>query len=470
MTIRKIVMKKIALYQPRHNNATPTGLGHIYLPSSLATVGSRILMAGGEIAFQDGNLCPLVFDQQVTGINLLGAPYIPEVIKLREQIAASVGPDADLVLGGQVLTGFTREQFQRLFGGRAYGGNDDAVLKRLLGMELARLPAPEETTMIPFYEQIADADFRQYMEHEFCLYLSQGCKFACEFCAANRTFRDPVTGQISVVKERYRRLDLVDVELEYLVTRSQRLGISHLEIYLSNLDTFQTPDQLKQFAELVIACKRKHPGFTFRLRGLSTAAAFMDTYRDDPSVITAMVDAGLWSIGFGVDGTSKAVWKSIKKGHNQIDQCIDAIRLTREAFAITPEVFMVVGHATDTPDTLRDDVEFILDMADCYGASPRPYVAKSIVPGNSGWRDPAHAALVEQLLTDPHYFQVLDYAALPTSLTHPDPQMRAEITKVFLMMTTIPGNTTNVVYPNSPDEDERGNRLYRRLNQGKVDR
>ncbi|MBP7057440.1 radical SAM protein, partial [Candidatus Gracilibacteria bacterium] len=399
-------MKKIALYQPRHNHAALVGPGHVYLPSSLATVGSRILMAGGEIAFQDGNLRPLVFDQQVTGINLVGAPYIPEVIKLREQIMASVGPDADLVLGGQVLTGFTREQFQRLFGGHAYDGNDDAVLKRLLGMELSRLPPPEETSMIPFYEQISDADFHQYMEHEFCLYLSQGCKFACEFCAANRTFRDPVTGSISVVKERYRRLDLVDAELDYLVARSRRLGISHLEIYLSNLDTFQTPDQLKQFAEIVIACKRRYPGFAFRLRGLSTAATFMETYRTDPSVITAMVDAGLWSIGFGVDGTSKEVWKSIKKGHNHIDQCIEAIRLTREEFGITPEVFMVVGHATDTPDTLRGDVEFILDMADYYGAAPRPYVAKSIVPGNSGWRDPAHAALVEQLLTKPQYFQV----------------------------------------------------------------
>ncbi|MBP7057185.1 hypothetical protein KBB08_01720, partial [Candidatus Gracilibacteria bacterium] len=67
-------------------------------------------------------------------------------------------------------------------------------------------------------------------------------------------------------------------------------------------------------------------------------------------------------------------------------------------------------------------------------------------------------------------FQVLDYAALPTSLTHPDPQMRAEIAKVFLMMTTIPGNTTNVVYPDTPDEDDRTNCLHRRLNQGKVDR
>lgn len=364
----------------------------------------------------------------------------------------------------------TENQFGRLFATNTYNGNDDAVLKKLLGLELRALPTPEETSLIPFYEKVPDEDFKQYIEHEFCLYLSQGCKYGCEFCAANRTFCDPVTGEVTKVNERYRNLNIIEDELKYMVTRAQKLGISSFDIYLSNLDTFQTPQKLKEFAAIVNNIKKANPGFTFKMRGLSTAAAFMETYRDNKDVITFMVDAGLWSIGFGVDGTSKEVWKSIKKGHNQINECIEAIKLTREEFNITPEVFMVVGHANDTPETLRDDVEFILDMAEYYGAAPRPYVTKSIVPGNTGWRDPKNAAYVEKFIEHPEYFQALDFCALPTSLTHPNAEMRVHIEKSFVMLTNIAGNTTNIVYPFSPDVDERTNRTHGRLNRGKFDR
>lgn len=463
-------MNNITLFQPRHTFASEEGEGHIYLPSSLTTVASRIISAGGDVEIQDGNLRKPNFNRSIVGANVVGAPYIPIAIDLKRLMQETLGSEAKLILGGQVISGLTADQFSRLFGTNVFNGNNEDTLKKLLGLELRAMPAPEETSLIPAYEKIFDKDFKKYMEHEFCLYLSQGCKFGCEFCAANRTFLDPVTGDVTQVKERYRNLQIVEDELKYMVERATKLGIKTLDIYLSNLDTFQTPEKLKQFAQIVNDIKKLNPGFTFKMRGLSTAAAFMDTYHQDKETITAMVDAGLWSIGFGVDGVSKEVWKSIKKGHNQKDKCIDAIRLTRQEFGITPEVFMVVGHEKDTPQTLMEDIEFVLDMSEKFGAAPRPYVAKSIVPGNTGWADPKNKEIVDQFIQHPEYFQALDFCALPSSITHPSKEMHPHIIKAFMLMTAIPGNTTHPVYPISPDIDAQTAEIYKKLNQGKFDR
>ena len=463
-------MEKITLFQPRHNNAPQEGKGNIYLPSSLIVVAARLLKAGVDLDIQDGNFRPLSTENSNIGINVVGAPYIPIIIEINNRIKKTLGRDAKTILGGRVISGLSKDQFATLFGAGVYNGNDDNVLKKQLGLELRSLPAPDETSQISAYEKISDANFYEYLSHEFCLYLSQGCKYACEFCAADHTARDPETGKSTPVKERYRNLSVVEDELKYMLDRAKRLNIRGFEIYLSNLDLFQTPQKLRQFAEIIIALKKSNPGFEIIMRGLSTAKAFMETYRKDKSIIGKMADAGLWSIGFGVDGISKQVWKSIKKGHNQKDECIDAIRLTREEFNIMPEVFMVVGHSEDTPETMDEDIDFLLDMSEKFQAPPRPYVAKNTIPGNAGWSNPANKDTVEKFIRHPEYFQVLDYAALPSSLTHPDPQMRLHIEKAYKMMTSIPGNTTNIIYPLFPDIDERTSEIHRRLNLGKTDR
>ena len=77
---------KIDLVQPRHNYAPKEGVGHIYMPTSLLTVGARLLNAGVDVTFHDENTKPLEVSSDYVGFNLLGAPYIPEVIKLQEKI------------------------------------------------------------------------------------------------------------------------------------------------------------------------------------------------------------------------------------------------------------------------------------------------------------------------------------------------------------------------------------------------
>ena len=140
-----------------------------------------------------------------------------------------------------------------------------------------------------------------------------------------------------------------------------------------------------------------------------------------------------------------------------------------QEFNITPEVLMVFGHAQDTEKSLQKAVVFTLDMVEKFGAVPRPYIAKDIVPGNSGWHDPKNASRVETFIQHPEFFQALDFSALPSSLTHPDPALRQLAAKFFMMITSITQNTTQVVYPFSPDIDEETAQMYRQLNIGRYD-
>ena len=109
---------------------------------------------------------------------------------------------------------------------------------------------------------------------------------------------------------------------------------------------------------------------------------------------------------------------------------------------------MVFGHVKgDDETTLRLACEFTQDMVDKYGAIPRPHVAKNFVPGNDGWRDKNNSNAIEILLKHPEAFQSLDFTALPSTLTHPDSNLRQLATKYFLEMCGIKGNTTKPVLP-----------------------
>lgn len=465
-------MKTVDLLQPRHVFAPPEpeGDGHIYLPVSLLTAGARLMQAGLDFKLHDANIHPPQIDTPNIGINLVGSPYIPPAIKWINQLRVDFGHNVRVVLGGQVINGLSESQFTRLFGERVTNGNDDGKLKEAFGIWSKALPAVEKTSLIPALEKISDEDMQKYLTREFCFYLSQGCKYACSFCAAKRTNKDPYTGQIKAVKEEYREMEVIDSEMRYLAERAQKLGINKFTIYLSNLDTFQTSEKLSEFAKIIKVIKRDFPGFTFEMRGLSTTQAFMDAYRNSPEVIAEMVEAGLNNIGFGVDGISPEVWKSVKKGHNSVNEAIESVRITREVFHITPEILMVMGHAADTEQSIRDGVDFLKHMSDLFGAIPRPYVAKEIVPGNNGWTDEGNNDRIEALIKHPESFGLLDYCTMPTPLTHPSAKIRAWVEKYFPESLKIPGCTTHLIYPISHELDEATNDRHRQLNVGKFDR
>lgn len=458
------------LIQPRHNYALTEGLGHVYMPTSLLTVGARLLKSGIDVKFHDENLNPAQISSDYVGFNLLGAPYIPEVIKLQERIRKKIGEKTFLV-GGQVVSGLSPDQLKRLFGSSTYNGNDDSTLARILSIDERALPSPEQTSLIPAYERLDDKAMEKYLSKEFSLYVSQGCKFSCDFCAAVRTYRDPATGQTTKVKESYRDPSIIQEDVAYLVGKAKYFGLGELQLYMSNLDVFQTPQQLLKFAYAVQEVKRENPDFKISLRGLATVDSFLRARDNAPKSIEELVNAGFNTVGFGVDGWTKDVWTAVKKGHNTEEKCLEAIRSTREDFGITPEILMVFGHPTaDTEESLGAAYQVTRMVVGAYGAVPRPHVSKDFIPGNNGWRGPEHVKAVESLLKNPESFQSLDFTALPSPLTHPNGRIRELATKYFLKMCELPGNTTQYVRPVTPDLKSEELEEVRRFNEGRFDR
>ncbi len=454
---------KMDLLQPRHNYASKEGLGHLYMPTSLLTVGARLLNAGVDVSFQDENLRPREISADYVGFNLLGAPYIPEVIKLQGEIKRESG-DKTFLVGGQVVSGLNPDQLERLFGSSTYNGNDDSTLASILGIDERALASPERTSLIPAYERLDDEIINMYLSEEFSLYVSQGCKKACSFCGADRTFKRKVA-------ERYRDMELIQNDLDYLVDKAQSFGLDELNIYMSNLDVFQTPSQLIRFAYVVQEIQNGNPNFRINLRGLSTVESFIETRNNMPESIEELVKAGFHTVGFGVDGWGREEWKALGKGHNTEEYCLESIRSAREDFGITPEILMVFGNPKTTKeDNIREAFEVTQMVVEKFGAIPRPHVSKDFIPGNLGWVSGKYSEEIEVLLRNPDTFQSLDFTALPSELTHSDPIVRSLATEYFLKMCALPGNTTKPVQPITPDLSLEEIERVRADNEGQFDR
>ncbi|MSR86414.1 radical SAM protein [Candidatus Woesearchaeota archaeon] len=461
---------KLDLIQPRHNYAAKEGEGHVYMPTSLFTVGSRLLTAGLDVTFHDENLKPREISADHVGFNLLGAPYIPEVIKLQETIKKESGEKTFLV-GGRVISGLNPSQLEKLFGNSTYNGNDDTILTKVFGIDVRELVPSEKTSLIPAYERLEDEVMKEYLSREFSLYVSQGCKFACDFCAAVRTYKDPETGEIVKVKEVYRDIDIIKTDVDYLVRKAKNFGLDQLQLYMSNLDVFQTPTKLLQFAYAMQEVQKNHPGFRIDLRGLATVDSFLHARESLPRSIEELVNAGFHTVGFGIDGWTKDVWKAVKKGHNSEEKCLDAIRSSKQDFRMIPEILMVFGHPAADSEASLSAAYGITQMAiEAYGAIPRPHVSKSFIPGNNGWRSIDHKKAIESILEDTESFQSLDFTALPSSVTHPNPRIRKLATKYFLEMCKLPGNTTQYVKSITPDLGQKEREEVRKFNEGRFDR
>ena len=127
---------------------------------------------------------------------------------------------------------------------------------------------------------------------------------------------------------------------------------------------------------------------------------------------------------------------------------LDAIRISKEKYNITPELLMVFGHVgVDTPESLKHSYDFVEAMVDKYGAVPRPHIAKTFIPGNDGRNHPKFQKEVDTLIQQPHLFQSLDFTALASKLTHPDKAFRDLVNYYYLEMCKLPGNTTLPIIP-----------------------
>ncbi|MCX6822589.1 MAG: radical SAM protein [candidate division SR1 bacterium] len=457
------------LIQPRHSYAHEEGKGQIYTNTSLWTIGTILDNAGVDISLHDENFGEVEsLSSDTVGISLLGAPYIPVVKDMMQRLKSKFGNDLKFVLGGQVLTqkqskmgktlGLDTVQFKNLFGEDVVNGMQEGTLEQVCNIQ--KLSTGYDVSLIPMYEKLSDTDFLTYFTKEISLYVSQGCKFDCDFCAA-----------VKHQKEQYREAQVMYIDLSYIAERLQRLGEHKVSIYMSNLDVFQSPKQLEGFADMMLQIQKEHPGFTFNLRGLAGTKSFVYLDRQHPQILEKLVQAGFTAAGYGVDGMGPEIWKGIKKPQNNEKDVLDAIRVSKGKYNITPELLMVFGHVgVDTPESLKHSYDFVQAMVEKYGAVPRPHIAKPFVPGNDGRNHPKFQQEVATLIQQPQLFQSLDFTALASKLTHPDKAFRDLVNYYYLEMCKLPGNTTLPIIPYDIGDSQQVLEQKRKENLGKFDR
>lgn len=426
---------KITLVQPRHIYAPNNNdIGHIYMPTSLLSVAARLIGIGVSVNFFDENISIAKFSSDPLGINVIGAPYIGAAIEIlnRYNINESEGIK---IVGGQGVRGLSEKEFSSLFGTSTIFGNNSEYLKKSLMLDY--IPHEENISLIPAYKILSDKFLKHYLSTEFCFYLSQGCKFQCTFCAAERS-----NSKRKSVSESYRNVGIAYNDLLFLCEKAQLFGLCEINIYLSNLDLFQTPKLLLQFAEAVLAIKKKIPSVNIRIRGLATVYSFLMCDNKQSHVIRIMVDAGLERIGFGIDGATPLVWKAVKKPQSD-DKCIEAIMTASQKYGLIPESLMVFGHnEADNEQSLNAAIQFVDETRNKFNSIPRPHVAKNIIPGNDGWIDPTHKTVVDYLIKNPSAFQMLDFTTLPSWLTHPNNVFRKQVTEAFLAICNFENSLT----------------------------
>jgi len=464
-------MVKTLFVQPAHTYIPPEGEGHIYTPSSLWAAGAKLIEAGADIAFADENLRPV--DTQhadVLGINLVGPPYIPLV---RRRFQSVLDGEQQCIIGGQVVTGLSRNQFIQLFGAKAIHGSYYSLVANMVGANFENMKDDEHTSLISAYQRIPDEDMRKYLdpEREISFYLGQGCVFDCMFCGAekkrNETYRDPT---------------IIEKDLTYLTERALKFDIHQLSMYLSNLDVFQNIEPLKEFASIVNILKRKNPGFSYHMRGLATATMLRNAVRDAPKVVQSLRDAGFHTVGIGVDGGDERIWRSVKKGHNNEHVILESMEGAK-AYGITPEAIMVFGHPEETRESLENAVHLTEQLQETFNAVPRPHVAKDLIPGNDYWKNEIENATAEErndrakriqfLLEQPRYFQALDFKALASSVTHSNEILRHMVNEYYRRITNMCQNEFDrnaLIYPIAPEFSEEINALHEYWNRGKYDR
>lgn len=442
---------KILLVQPRHSYAPPFSekrYGHIYMPTSLFTIAAILNNAGIETEIIDENITPSSFDHRIIGVNLLGAPYIPKALEIEKKLNEKFGKDFRLLLGGQVVSGLSQKDLRSLFTSQTLNGNLNRTISEVFEIPENSIPNMESVSLINIYDRIGNDLLRLYLSTEFSFYLSQGCKHSCSFCAANRTtIEGPNKKRVT---EKYRDIEIALTDFEYLLKKTSELNITTLNIYLSNLDLFQNPIKLLPFAEGVIKLRKKYPFIEINLRGLSTSRSFLTTHKHFSNIIELMVAAGLKQLGFGIDGATPKVYKKTRKPQS-VQESLDTIEICKNSYGITPETLMVFGHNDiEDEDALKLAVKFCDDMGSRFGAVPRPHVAKDMIPGNDGWIDPRNEKTKHEFYKTPILFQNLDFTAVPSPITHPNPDFRVLVTKYYKMVCELPRSLTKFILAELP--------------------
>lgn len=380
-----------------------------FLNGSLVAATARLRSGGHDVTYVDYNIdseeavLKALRSAEAIGVSVYGSPYIPVALKFARRMFQTGVP---ILVGGQAAQNLTREQFAQIFAGtHAVQIADDHDLALATNTDVTDYVSPQYMDLSYGYRLVPEHYWPMYMRGEMPLFVSRGCAYRCMFCAAEKERREEHVLEGPFCNS-----------LSWLVAKAVDLNINTLWFYASSLDFFQEPNQVKEHLRVVGEIAEAYD-VRIRLRALTCLRSFLNANAILPNFANLVRRAGLWSLGFGVDGADDTVWRAQRKRQNKlpdVHRCLDLC----EALGIRPEILLVMGFPEDTATSLfKNFVSATRYVWKWPTTMLRPYLAKAYVPGNSGWRD--NAEVTEQLVAEPELFYNLDFAAVGSRITHP---------------------------------------------------
>lgn len=165
---------------------------------------------------------------------------------------------------------------------------------------------------------------------KFSILANRGCPFGCIFCDS------------AVVGKKYRA-----PSAKYLVDEMEMLEkeFGAKEIFFVGTTFTASREKTEEFLDEL---ERR------KLNLLWTCSTRVDVV--DYPLLKRMREAGCWSIRLGVESGNQEVLDFIKKGITlkQVRQTVEACNRA----GIHAKGFFMIGHLVDTPETIRDSIEF----------------------------------------------------------------------------------------------------------------
>jgi hypothetical protein len=432
----------------------PYGKKQTWMPTDLMKVAGQLERVGVSATVMDLNLEQLpdrLAQYGRVGIGVIGAPYIPSSRGVAGLVYDITGKKA--IIGGQGVKYLDSGQFKAIYGDSAVQVCNDAQLASVLSLSQA-LPSVYQVSISRQINAMKPEKLKAYLTSEFSFFVSQGCKYGCDFCAAERSREGHgVTERFSLT---------IGEDLKSILTKATELGVKELKMYMSALDAFQNPPELKRVLTL-FARAREEFGVSFKLRALSRIDSFLNAVANEEGLTALISSSGLKTIGFGVDGATPEEWTSQHKANKSLREADEAFDLCWSLGA-TADALMVMGFhdrngiRVGNKETLQADVDFSIDRAERNGVVARPHLAKDMVPGSAGWRSPVWAASRDKLLGNPNLFVNLDFVALASEITHPNAEFRQDVNIAYLKIinTLTPKNlcATSPLRPRTGNEHE----------------
>lgn len=221
-----------------------------------------------------------------------------------------------------------------------------------------------------------------------------GCPFGCAFCGGRRS---PFLRRV-----RMRSTEQVITEMHHLYTTYGNRGFMFLD------DELNVNPKFMELLAQMRAYQDRH-GVEFRMRGLVKSELMT------PDMARAMYDAGFRNLLIGFESGSPRILENIQKRATVEDntRCVETLR---EA-GIRVKALMSIGHAGESPDTVTEVRDWLLDVRPddfdvtiitVYPGTPYYDDARELTPGVWTYADPKsgdrlHACHVDQLHDVPFY-------------------------------------------------------------------